>query len=195
MVSNEKLLKMMVDGNFDAVVESLKANIREENIGRTRTGDKTRLKIIEKFNKRVIRDRREGLAGAIHMANDYIGFCDGFRAVWSRNDFGFESARSQIQLDNIIDERHLNVKNPGIEIAVADFLADLKIFKKEQIRTKDPFILHTSERDIGVNPDFLLDLIKFTEAESITIYGINEPIFAHNYEKDLHGLTLPVRYY
>ena len=194
MITNATMIQYFNEGNMEKLKEALEKNVREEAV--KVTGRKTnKLKLAEKFFKG-IDDYRPNLKGsAVDKDGNYV-FCDGFRMIWSKEDFGLPVIPKEraFNVDSFFESLERNYRNkPHYEVKVSDILEDLTVHTKTHKKTeRAPFTIKYNDDFILINGHWLLDAIKFSEAETLDIISDRAPVVLRG-KDGYNALVLPIR--
>ena len=188
MNSYESILLELDKGitGIEAARRMLRENIRDEI--NTRNGSKKPASIIKSMFTRLDKFERPRFEFA-NVYGDRFAFLDGHRLYISDSSFGYpvkDHTCGGFKVDQII-----NVDMDGyteLKIDIRELEYFLKTNKPPKKGTPTPYIIRTPDGFACYNPLYLLDLLKYTESDTILYKDARAPI----YSKDKNALTLPI---
>lgn len=193
MKNNSKMLELLLSGKIDDLEKALKENIQEEN--NKKAGTKKEATIIKKFLKHV--KNRKDLNGAFKIDGSFY-FCNMYSVLKSCNDYGFEHVEGFKNAKNMFSQKF----DKKITVDIADiktFLAIEKAASKAEKRTMSPYIIKINGGFLGVNPDYLLDILQFVgvdhfyiDEKSVKNGCYIAPIQAYSNDGKKEAILLPI---
>lgn len=196
MVKNEKLLKLLNDGKIEELKKALENNIIEE-CNKSAGAKSKDLSII----KRIVNSKEAKYNQAFSKAHkfnyngmEYFGFLEGHYIMASNSDFNYQHAEAPFKLAPMIAT--IDEVNTSATINRADVVA----FKKTRTDKKAPFKIFLDDYVIGLNPDFLLDGMDWTNTDTIHFIKNTDkkrkcqkgPICLYNGDKSRIAYILPI---
>ena len=199
MTTNEKLLEYAKDGKYEKLIECLNENIREEVVAKNWSG-RGRLPKSDSIIKRMMKkipdyeNKFRVNHPAVIDGMEYNCFLDGHRIFMdSEMDYGYPKVDKETKFDvtkfvNLDLYRYKKVEVNRNELDIF-----IKTHKNEGI----PYVIKINEQYIGMNPNFLKDMLDFTETDFIYVeLGDSEivktPFYSINKDKTKVVMTLPM---
>ena len=203
MTTNTKLLEVVQSiksGKITSAAgiikleEMLIENIREE-VAKS-NGNKKPLQVVKEVVKsgdeiEIYRKCHE----FTYKGKEYKGFLEGHYIVASDDDFGYEKEEKNPFNISPFFESEENCDRE-FKIDIKDLKAFIKIHSKEDSpygKGKEPYILTDGEFKIGFNPKFLLNVLAFTDSNTIKVSKSIEPAFCSSEDKSKIALVLPIK--
>lgn len=188
MNSYESILLELDKGitGIEAARRMLRENIRDEI--NTRNGSKKPASIIKSMFSRLDKFERPRFEFA-NVYGDRFAFLDGHRLYISDSNYGYpvkDHTCGGFKVDQIINVDMDGYTELKIDIKELEFF--YKTNKPPKKGTPTPYILRTPDGFACYNPLYLLDLLKYTESDTILYKDARAPI----YSKDKNALTLPI---
>lgn len=197
MVTNTKLLEMVSKVKKDNKVDYevflneleriLTDNVREE-VAKSK-GNKKPLQVVKDIIKNADKDALKNYHEFEYKGNTYKGFTEEHYAVASYDDFGYSKEENNpMRLSDFFScEDNCNRE---FKIDIKDLKAFIKIHKDYK---KNPYILEDGDFKIGFNPKFLLNVLSFTNSDTIKVSRPIDAAFCSNKDRSSIALVLPVK--
>ena len=163
MVSNEKLLEMVQNGDFIKVRQALIENIRLETVKKT-------CKISDnKIVQRCLKSASNLVLASGHTPfSGWNLFCNGYYILADDNfDFGIPEIKKENQFD-FSKILNCNAFEDFTNCVMID-KKDLEFFKKIHKKDKLPYRIIVEDKKFYFNPSYLLDCLNFCNTNTICL--------------------------
>ena len=212
MNSNKKILEKVIEfernNGLDMyeIRKLLEDNVREDAVKKSKRG-KSELSIVKGLYKDNLYKTRKELLNKTMMTGEFFTYMSSVRVYYTRTDLGYEVVDNPFSMAETFVNTFADFDNVETNVELEIDIENLQTFIELYGKEKKPYVIRftkdNKEYFVGVNPNFLMDSIKFTNNRVIKVplksnsFGhINAPIY--NAEVDETGLlqklvvTLPI---